>query len=254
MRRFLQTHALMEGRGAESYFMMTSSPLFYKNFDIYVRVVSHLLEKKEFINILNIGFASATLEDILLDKFGKLIAISAIDISDTFHKLVNKKKYRERFGDRIKFIKANIEEKIEPFDKFDLIISRDLNHHLSSLLIYLRNSYNMLKQDGIMLMEDLRFDADIQGIKAFNDLIFSLPAFRNNNELLFHKMIGLYESFLSSFTFEEIEHELEKSDFYWVGEKSSSRYHFFLSKSKKINKRNKHFLRYLMSLYSNDAD
>jgi len=115
-------------------------------------------------------------------------------------------------------------------------LSRDLNHHLNEIHIYLEKCFSVLKDDGIMFLEDLRFNAEPSAIKEFIEKIFEVEVFKKDRWLLYLKLHGLIESYTVSYTTEEIMHLLDQTDFEYSYFKSPPRYHFVLYKNKNMAK------------------
>jgi len=120
--------------------------------------------------------------------------------------------------------------------KFNIILSRDVNHHIDNPQNYILQCINIaLSDEGIFLIEDLRYDADMSGIHEFSELIYNIPAFRNDRWNFYHKMLGLYESFTVSYTLKEIEKVLKEiNSISFVSCISSNRYHIIIYSNSRL--------------------
>jgi len=228
-------HSKMEDEKAQSYAIMAQSKEFkkiYAKYLIFIKEILNIFNKP--IRILNIGFAAAILENKILSEFENRVEIISIDNSKTFLAIASKnnKKYLERSTLELKLV--DILEDDLNLGKFDLIISRDLNHHLDNVKILLFKCYESLEENGIFLLEDLRFDADQKAIKNFCNLIFDISEYKNKRWFLYHKLLGLIESFTVSYTTTEIKQILSESKFKWFLQNSPSRYHFLLARNDNI--------------------
>lgn len=238
-------HGLMENEKALSYHILEKSKIYKPFYEIYVNIISCFIERRKGnIKILNIGSSSGVLESLLIDSIGCYIEkIDSIDNSLTFKILFSERnKNYINNGTIIHHTLDVLSDSIE-LDQYDVIISRDLNHHLVAL-DYLKSCFSILKNNGIMIMDDLRFDAEYKAIKEFNALIFQIKEYNENNWLLFHKILGLNESFAVAYTQEEVIEKLKETNFHWNSRLSSARYHFILTKSLEVLKDNEELINF----------
>ena len=232
LRKF---HAKMEDDKALSYIGMAMSPIFQDKYKLYAGLLEdYILSKQQSIRILNLGFASGNVEKFILDKFGQKINFVSYDNSSTFYNYATELNKTHIKNNLSKFKLLDVIENDFEDGEFDIILSRDLNHHLNELQMYLEKCFNALKDDGIMLMEDLRFNAEPSAIRAFIEKIFEVEVFKKDRWLLYLKLHGLIESYTVSYATEEIMHLIDQTDFSYSYFKSPPRYHFVLYKNKNI--------------------
>lgn len=228
-------HSKMEDENAISYLMMANSKEFEKKYSIYSDIIKIITSKKSSrIKILNIGFAAGVVEKYISDCFGDKVYILSIDNSNTFFDETSKilKTYIDK--SLIEFKLADILIDDLTFHNFDIILSRDLNHHLDNIPLYLEKCYKLLNDDGLMVMEDLRYDANDISILEFINSIVNIEVFKNDRWMLYCKLLGLIESFAVSYSTENILTLLDKTEFYYSYLTSPARYHFFLSKDQNV--------------------
>ncbi|MDR3666070.1 MAG: methyltransferase domain-containing protein [Ignavibacteriaceae bacterium] len=226
-----QSHSKVENGKAISYALMAWSNKFLPKYEVYKKLISYLLSKREKLKILNIGFGGGNLEYLLLKEFGKKIAMVSIDNSKTFYKIARSKNKAFIKTCNLKFYKKDIRSSDIDEREFDLILSRDVNHHLTDLGQGFDKISEYLASDGIMIMEDLRFDAEQKAIKKFTEDIFKIKELSKDTWLLYLKIIGLIESFACSYTKLEVITMLEKYNLQYLFFESPSRYHFILWKN-----------------------
>ncbi len=234
-----ERHKLMEDEKAISYDVMASSAEYRAYYLKYVDFLEEYLgvsDSNDQIDILNVGFASGIMEIELYKKFGDRIRITTIDNSNTFHQI-----FRRRLSNQEPFDIRMLDIELDEFNfdkKFDLILSRDINHHVSSVSGYLQKVIPFLKTDGMLLMEDLRYDAPSKSISEFINLVFSIPEFLEEDRAsrwnLYHKLLGLIESFAVSYTQHEIEDQLRLVNVEWISKLTAARYHFILYNNPKL--------------------
>lgn len=252
--QYRKIHASMEREKAISYSVMSGSNIFVRGYAKYVNFIKEILStKKSEIKMLNIGSGSGHIEKVLLDNFSNKLKISSFDNSVTFLKIAKNTNSDYIISKKIKFKKLDILVDELKIDEFDIIFSRDLNHHLIDIPTYLEKCYKTLNYDGIMLMEDLRFNAKPEAIKDFINKIFEVDGFKNDRWLLYVKLLGLVESYSVSYSTEEISFFLKKTNFYYSYFKSKGRYHFVLYKNKKISETINKLISTLRERYSGEA-
>jgi len=244
-KKYRDLHGKMDHQKASSYSVMAMSKQYKKYYNIYIDFFIEVLKHKRNIRVLNLGFGSGILENIILSNFNDCIEFYSIDNSNTFYEIASSINTKYIDEGKIKLILMDIVKDEFSFNNFDVILSRDLNHHLQSLRIYLNKCYNCLEDDGILLMEDLRYDANISVVKLFTNLLFSIPELTQNPNLLYHKILGLIESFMASYNDVEVIEELQNTEFVWYRKNTNARYHFILSKRKVVLYEYKSCLNYL---------
>jgi len=229
-------HSSMEYEKANSYSIMALSNEYKFAYQKYVPIIEAFIKVKGgVIRILNLGYASGVLENILLSNFENINFVS-VDNSKTFSYICTN--HNSLFIKKKRLILINLDLNNESInnDEFDIIFSRDLNHHIFSPEKYLLQCNILLKKDGIMIMEDLRYNAEFEGIHKFSELIFNIPEYKNDKWNFYHKMLGLYESFASAYLVDEIIQILESLHNYSYKYKvTDTRYHFVMFKNIALN-------------------
>jgi SAM-dependent methyltransferase len=231
-----KSHAKVEGGKADSYALMSLSEKFKKKFEVYKDLVEEYLRNKDQLKILNIGFGAGNLEEYLLETFPKKIRLVSIDNSETFYSGVLERNKKHIEDGTLELLNLDVLEDDIAGMEFDLIFSRDLNHHLLDLDKYLTKMVNYLTDTGYLLIEDLRFDAEEDAILQFIDDVFQVEELRNDRWLLYLKIIGLVESFATGYTAEDVKEKISNNKLFAKHFITPSRYHFFIWKDdSKIN-------------------
>lgn len=114
----------------------------------YDKFLSYIKTKIEPKVIVDLGCGSGTMCAYLQKKYpnSEVFGVDAFDIP--------LEQARQKH-DKIKFLKCNLEEENFPFEdnSVDLIISHEVIEHLRDLENYLKESYRVLKEDGIILLK-----------------------------------------------------------------------------------------------------
>lgn len=229
-------HSRMEDEKAISYSLLAKSEEYRKAYLKYVPVISSYCKfiSKTQLHVLNLGFGAGILENIVLAEFNDIIFYS-LDNSSTFNEICNEQNIDYIQSKRLKLYNLDIQKDLLPKRKFDIILSRDLNHHINTPKEYILRCIEALKGNGIFIMEDLRYDAEFSAIHDFSELVFNIPAFQTDRWNFYYKMLGLYESFASSYTKSEIEVILNDIKLiYFSNLVSGNRYHFVIYKNVKM--------------------
>lgn len=232
-------HSKMEYDASASYSIMAKSNEYLNIYSIYIEFFKNMYSNtnKRILRILNLGMASGIVENLLLTEFGRRMHIVSIDNSQDFLDLATELNKEYINKQLVEFHFVDIENDSLEFGKFDVILSRDFNHHILNLSGYFEKCFSSLNEVGIMLMEDLRFDASFEAIHKFCDLVFSIKEFRNDRWNLLNKINGMIESFMSSYTDKEIEIILKNYQVKWRKHISKSRYHYCIFKNEQVFKK-----------------
>lgn len=231
-------HSSMEDEKATSYSIMARSSDYIKAYKKYISIIKKYSELtgKENLNILNLGYGPGILENIILNEFESIKFIS-IDNSNTFKDICISLNSNFISNRSLELFHFDLNDKFSLNTKFDILISRDLNHHLNNLENYLTHCYNLMMDNSILIMEDLRYDAEIDGIHDFSELIFNINELKNDRWNLYHKMLGLYESFAASYLTNDILSIIQRSDtLSFRFKESKTRYHFVIYKKTEYTK------------------
>ena len=115
--------------------------------------------------------------------------------------------------------------------RFDVIVSRDFNHHLCSRDVerYIRKCVRLLAPGGVMVIEDLKQEALIEGTVELIRITCEIPAFKEDVYNCYHKIEGIRDSYLVSYSTEEIRQVLLRMNVRFEEEPSRFRYKFLVS-------------------------
>lgn len=241
-------HSKLDGDRALAYALMAESRIFRPKYAAYVGLVKLLLRRTNKLKILNIGFAAGNVERMLVSQFGDALELLAVDNSDTFYRYVRKRNQNLLATRLVRFIKADILKCDLGSNSFDLILSRDLNHHIPTLMaldIYLKKCKEYLRKGGLLLMEDLRYDAGEEVICGFIKEIYRVEELKRSPTLLYIKTIGMLESFASAYKIGEVIASLKRARMPFKGFLSEQRYHFLCAKESSVLDRRSEVLKYL---------
>lgn len=222
-------HSLMEAQRSSSYALFADAPEYWFSYDSYLTLFGQYADKQPSVEIMNIGSATGILENLALGKMDRLHFVS-IDNSASFQQM-----YLHKNADFIKAGRANhILADIltyKPDRKFDIIVSRDFNHHLCLRDVerYIRKSLKALAPGGTMVIEDLKQEALIEGTVELIRITCQIPAFRDDVYNCYHKIEGIRDSYLVSYSTDEIRGLLLRIGAKFEEDHSKFRYKFLVS-------------------------
>ena len=99
----------------------------------------------------------------------KHLSLTGVDYFRDMTDLARDKAREAGLGNRITILNADVHSL--PFDSesFDIIISRSTLHHWANPVAALAEIFRVLAQGGVALIHDLRRDAPVEAVAAFND-------------------------------------------------------------------------------------
>lgn len=226
-----EQHSLMEGQRSSSYAIFADAPEYWFSYDAYLDTFRLFAQRKEVVNILNIGAATGILEYLALRDIPNLHFVSVDNSQD----------FTERFCQKNKdaMAKGKVEHVFMPIQnykteqKFDIIVARDFNHHIEKddIKLYLRHCSHMLAEGGIIIMEDLKREAESIGVPALVKVVYDIPAFRDDDFNRYHKIMGIIDSYFVAYHTEEMENLLEELGLQYKLENEKYRYKFIVKPS-----------------------
>jgi SAM-dependent methyltransferase len=230
-------HSKMEEERVTSYKIMADSQEYRENYEEYVRLILSLdiinSGDNSKLNILDLGSGTGILEKLLLENCSEHInKIVAIDNSEDFinilrsNIILNKNKIQVVNSDIIDYLHSN------SVDHFDIIILRDINHHID--ISEIDECLRIIKDSKVsnvckyVIIEDLKVNPSVNGVHAFINLLFKINIYKENVNELLHKLKGLIDSFIVSHSTAEIVELVEKYQFNYLKKESEARYFFLL--------------------------
>jgi SAM-dependent methyltransferase len=223
----------MENERARSYALMERSDQYLPQLRIYLPFLKGLAEHKGApIRVLNLGCSSGILEELALAAMPDMLRFVSVDSSGTFLRLARTANRGHLRARRLRFVRQDVTAGPFGLGTFDLILARDLNHHLLKLDPVLRECRRALGDGGIMLMEDLRFRADPSAVLDFCRLVLAIPAFQRQRSLLYLKLAGVAESFASAYATSEVARIATRAELFSLRAESAARYHLLLGSSR----------------------
>ncbi|MCD4819166.1 MAG: class I SAM-dependent methyltransferase [Candidatus Cloacimonetes bacterium] len=135
-------------------------------------------------NYLEIGAGSGTLA-AMIAKRNKDINITAIEISSDMITVANEYIKKKSLESQIKFIEGNIEDDklSEKLGKFDLVYSTFSLHHWENPAKGIKNLMQFVKEDGVLLIYDLKRVWWLYWIPKQNGFFKSIRAAYRPNEI-----------------------------------------------------------------------
>lgn len=153
--------------------------------------------------ILDIGCGPADVDILLSEKLSQT-SILAIDGSSTMLKAGQEKINQFNLQDRIHLKKSRIPDNSILANEYDLIISKDLLHHLPDPMIFWKEATRLANPDTVIYLMDLwRPESQEQAREIVTSSSSSSP------EVL---QIDFYNSLLAAYTVEEISAQLEATE------------------------------------------
>lgn len=230
-QKLREHHSLMEGQRSSSYAIFADAPEYWFSYDGYLDTFRQFDQRKETVNILNIGAATGILEFLALRDIPNLHFVSVDNSKDFTERFCQKNKDAMAEG-RVEHVFTPIQN-YKTEQKFDIIIARDFNHHIEKddIKLYLRHCYNMLAEGGIIIMEDLKREAESIGVPALVKVVYDIPAFRNDDFNRYHKIIGIIDSYFVAYHTKEMEYLLEELGLQYELENEKYRYKFIVKPS-----------------------
>lgn len=125
--------------------------------------------------ILDAGCGSGDTIIELAKKFPSC-DLYGIDLSDPLFIIANDKKQKEKLADRVKFLKADVQNIQFPHNYFDLVININMLHLIKEPLNMLNEINKVLKSDGLFFITDLRrsilgyLEKEIKSAYTFNEV------------------------------------------------------------------------------------
>ena len=228
-RDLRKRHSLMEAQRSSSYAIFADAPEYWSSYDSYFELFARYAAARPVVNILNVGSATGIMENLALWRMDNLHFVS-VDNSLSFREMYEKK--NEMF---IKEGKAeHVLTDILAFNtrqRFDIIVSRDFNHHLGPRDVerYIRKCIRFLAPGGVMVIEDLKHEALVEGTVELIRITCQIPAFKEDVYNCYHKIEGIRDSYLVSYSTEEIRQVLLKTGVRIEEDPSRFRYKFLVT-------------------------
>ena len=119
--------------------------------DACVQDLLKIVQLKNDANILDYGCGTGFIAFALKNETNN---VTGMDYSDGMIDVFNEKAARFEL-DNIKAIKHNMNEEKLPSSTYDLIISSKTMHHIKDTNMFFQKSYDALKNDGILCINDL---------------------------------------------------------------------------------------------------
>lgn len=165
----------MEDERSSSYAIFADSELYAASYDSYMNVFEDFSKSKDVVKILVIWAATWIMENLWLKKFSNFYFVSvdnSLDFRDMY--LLKNKKFIDEW--RAKHISLKIQE-FSTDEKFDIIICRDVNHHLEKedVELYISNCYPMLNEWWCFIIEDLKREAEEVGVLDMTKIVYQIP-------------------------------------------------------------------------------
>lgn len=82
-------------------------------------------------------------------------AVFGIDLSRNMLDIAHAKLKKESLGDRVEFHLADVKDLPFEADRFDVVFSNTILHHIPEPIDMLREAWRVLKPDGVLLIRDL---------------------------------------------------------------------------------------------------
>ncbi len=227
-RDLRKRHSLMEEQRSSSYALFADAPEYWFSYDGYLALFQQYSEKRDEVQILNIGSATGILENLALRRMNNLHFVS-VDNSASFREMYLRKNEVFVMAGKAEHVYSSIQA-YRPDRKFDVIVSRDFNHHLPLRDVgrYVRKSLRALAPGGILIIEDLKQEARIEGTVELIRITCMIPAFRDDVFNCYHKIEGIRDSYLVSYSTEEMRQLLLKLGVRFEEDHSKYRYKFII--------------------------
>ena len=229
-QKLREQHSLMEGQRSSSYAIFADAPEYWFSYDSYLETFEQYSQRNKTVNILNIGAATGILEFLALRDIPNLHFVSVDNSQDFTERFCQKNKDAMAVG-KIEHVFSPIQE-YETTQKFDIIIARDFNHHIEKddIKQYLRHCHNMLNDGGIIIMEDLKREAESVGVPALVKVVYDIPAFRYDDFNRYHKIMGIIDSYFVAYSTDEMKDLLEELGLKYDLVNEKYRYKFVIQK------------------------
>lgn len=229
-QKLREQHSLMEGQRSSSYAIFADAPEYWFSYDAYLDTFKQYAQRKGTVNILNIGAATGILEYLALRDIPNLHFVSVDNSKDFTERFCQKNKDAMTEG-KVEHVFTRIQD-YKTEQKFDIIIARDFNHHIEKddIRLYLRHCYNMLAEDGIIIMEDLKREAESIGVPALVKVVYDIPAFRYDDFNRYHKIMGIIDSYFVAYYTKEMEELLQDMRLPYELVNEKYRYKFVIQK------------------------
>ncbi len=230
-KRLREQHSLMEGQRSSSYAIFADAEEYWFSYDPYLELFRQYAQRKETVNILNIGAATGILEYLALKSIPNLHFVSVDNSRDFTERFCQKNKEMMKVG-KVEHVFSAIQD-YQTEQKFDIIISRDFNHHIEMEDVehYIQHCYELLAEGGSFIIEDLKREAEEVGINDLVKVVYAIPAFRDDDFNRYHKIMGIIDSYFVAYHTEEMEELLKRIDLPYALENEKYRYKFVIKKT-----------------------
>lgn len=220
----------MEGQRSSSYAIFADAQEYWFSYDPYLDLFRQYAQRKERVNILNIGAATGILEFLALRDIPYLHFVS-VDNSKDFTDRFQKKNKEAIEAGKVEHVFSSIQE-FETEQRFDIIVSRDFNHHIEKDVVeqYIKHCYGMLNEGGSFVIEDLKREAEEVGINDLVKVVYSIDAFRTDDFNRYHKILGIIDSYFVAYNTKEMEELLQNLGVTYELMNEKYRYKFVLKK------------------------
>lgn len=228
-RDLRKRHSLMEAQRSSSYALFADAPEYWFSYDSYLGLFGYYASVRPTVRILNVGSATGIMEHLALSRMNNLHFVS-VDNSLSFREMYLKKNEAFIKEGRAEHVLTDIQS-FKTSQRFDVIVSRDFNHHLCSRDVerYIRKCVRLLAPGGVMVIEDLKQEALIEGTVELIRITCEIPAFKEDVYNCYHKIEGIRDSYLVSYSTEEIRQVLLRMNVRFEEEPSRFRYKFLVS-------------------------
>lgn len=229
-QKLREQHSLMEGQRSSSYAIFADAQEYWFSYDTYLDTFRQYVQRKGTVNILNIGAATGILEFLALKDISNLHFVS-VDNSKDFTDRFQKKNKEAIEAGKVEHVFSSIQD-FETEQRFDIIVSRDFNHHIEMDVVeqYIRHCYGMLNEGGSFVIEDLKREAEEVGINDLVKVVYSIPAFQDDDYNRYHKIMGIIDSYFVAYHTKEIEGLVQRLGLPYELLNEKYRYKFILTK------------------------
>lgn len=221
----------MEEQRSSSYALFADAPEYWFSYDSYLALFRQYSEQRAEVNILNVGSATGILESLALREMNNLHFVS-VDNSLSFREMYLQKNQFFVQAGKAEHVYTDIQA-YRPDRRFDVIVSRDFNHHLPfrDVARYIRKCLRALAPGGTMIIEDLKQEALIEGTVELIRITCQIPAFKQDVYNCYHKIEGIRDSYLVSYSTAEMRQLLVDLGAQFQEDHSKYRYKFIVNAS-----------------------
>ena len=149
-RDLRKRHSLMEAQRSSSYALFADAPEYWFSYDSYLGLFGYYASVRPTVRILNVGSATGIMEHLALSRMNNLHFVS-VDNSLSFREMYLKKNEAFIKEGRAEHVLTDIQS-FKTSQRFDVIVSRDFNHHLCSRDVerYIRKCVRLLAPGGVI--------------------------------------------------------------------------------------------------------